>query len=100
MDYKKIEQEYGVIFGRKKDSKDLRDPQHFKELYMSKISSEEDGNEIIRKLEEFEEQGYETAVAKINIYGKLEPDESLEVKITKSGLKPSPKGTLGCDFDI
>lgn len=92
-------QNYWIIFGKKPESKDLRDPKMFTELcrtenWPSIYPDLQDANK------EFIEQGYKTLIVHVSTQGPLEPDETLEVKITKSYLKPSPEGTLGCDFEL
>lgn len=92
--------EYTILFGKKPESKDLSDPKHFTELYRTETNLVEDLKLLKRKVKKYLEQGYKLAVVEINAKGELDKDDTLEVKITKSYLKPSPKGTLGCDFDI
>lgn len=100
MAYEKKSREYGIILGKKTGSKDLKDPQTFKEMYISVMNTEEDKQYLIKKQRELEDQGFETLKATVTLFGKIEPCNTLELKVIKTCLKPSPEGTLGCDFDI
>lgn len=89
---------YLILLGKNPESKDLRDPRAYTELY--RTENDPDISSFDRKYREFEAKGYTLKRIIVKVDEVLDLDETLEVRITKSGLKPSPKGTLGCDFDI
>lgn len=92
--------EYTILFGKKPESKDLRDPTSFKELYRTDANSVEDLKLLRREVEKYLGQGYKITTVEVKVQGALEKDDTLEVKVTKSYLKPSPEGTLGSDFEL
>ncbi|MBM3200286.1 hypothetical protein FJZ53_05075 [Candidatus Woesearchaeota archaeon] len=93
-------QEYGILLGRKPNSKDLRDPVHFKEIYRGLIESEDDNQILLRAQKNFEKKGYEVLTVRLKVEGKISLEDTLEVKVTNSLLRPSSEGTLGCDFEL
>lgn len=94
--------QYFILFGKKPESKDLRDPRAYTELYRTETSGMSDFDDDSRmsdfdkKYREFESKGYTLKTIIIKVDKKLELDETLELKITKSALRPSSKETLGC----
>ncbi len=62
--------------------------------------SYKDADEFFKKKKEYQSKGYTLKTVEAKVDEELELGETLDVKIVKSYLKPSPKGTLGCDFDL
>jgi len=93
-------QKYLILFGKKPESKDLRDPKTYVELYQEKFETKDNLKEFFKKYDEFKSKGFTLKKMLVEVSEDLDFDETLEVKITKSYLKPSPEGTLGSDFEL